>query len=89
MVVSIDHVLPATTFATLTEAHKLTPGLPISVPVSELIPVPNQLGSAGGRGLETPPTVSDHAVLTIVIANYWSSSTCLWQTTIVQNKISL
>ena len=34
---------------------------------------PDQLGSASGRGLESPPpTVSDHAALMIVVANYWS-----------------
>ena len=35
-----------------------------------LVPVPMQLGSAIGRGLETPPTVSDHAVLSIIVANW-------------------
>ena len=59
-VVGVDHA-PATAFAT--EAYRLSPGAPISVPL------PKQLGSASGRGLETPPTVSDHAVLTIVVAN--------------------
>ena len=49
---------------------------PISVPDSGSISVLNQFGSAGGRGLETPPTVSDHAVLMIVA--YWSFSTSLW-----------
>jgi hypothetical protein len=48
-----------------------------SVPVSELIPVPKQLGSACDQGLETPPTVGDHAV-PVLVANYWSFSTCLW-----------
>ena len=52
----------------------LFPGLPILVPVS---PVPTQLGSASGGGLETRPTVSGYAVLTIVVANYWSFSTCI------------
>jgi hypothetical protein len=42
----------------------LSPGPPISVPV------PKQLDSASGRGLETQPTVSDQAVLMIVVANY-------------------
>ena len=45
----------------------LSPSPPISVPVSGSMPV--QFGSARGRGLGTPPTVSDHAVLTIVVAN--------------------
>ena len=36
--------------------------------VSGLIPVLKELGSASGQGLETPPTVSAHAVLTIVVA---------------------
>ena len=49
-----------------------------SVPAaSESITVPKQLGSASGQGLETLPTVNEHAVL-IVVANYWSFSTCLW-----------
>ena len=50
-VVGADHA-PTTAFAT--EAYTLSPGPLISVPV------PKQLGSASGRGLETPPTVSDH-----------------------------
>jgi hypothetical protein len=66
-VVGVDHA-PTTAFAK--EAYTLSPGPPISMPVSELILVPKQLGSASGQGLETPPTVSDHAVLTIVVANY-------------------
>jgi hypothetical protein len=41
----------------------LSPGPPISVPV------PKQLDSASGRGLETQPTVSDQAVLMIAVAN--------------------
>ena len=49
-----------------------------SVPAApESITVPKQLGSASGQGLETLPTVNEHAVL-IVVANYWSFSTCLW-----------
>ena len=62
-VVGVGHA-PTTAFAT--EAYTLSP---ISAPV---------LGPASGRGLETPPTVSDHVVLTIVIANYWPFSNCLW-----------
>ena len=62
-VVGVDHA----GFAT--EAHTLPPIFPISVPVSASSPVPKQLGSASGRGLETPSTVSDHAVLTIFVAN--------------------
>ena len=67
-VVGVDH---AATTAFTTEAHSLSPVPPIR-PVSGFICVPKQLDSAGGRGLETPPTVSDHAdaALTIVIANY-------------------
>ena len=61
-VVGVDHA-PSTS-----EPYTLSPGPPFSVPVSGLIPVP---GPASGRGLvETPPTVSDHAVLTIIVANY-------------------
>ena len=37
----------------------LSPSPPISVSV------PKELDSAGGRGLDTQPTVSDHAVLTM------------------------
>ena len=72
-VVGVGHA-PTTVFAT--EPYTLSPGLPISVPVSGSVPVPKQLGSASGRGSEIPPTVSDYAVLTIVVANYWSFSTC-------------
>ena len=57
-----------TAFAT--EAY--TPGTPV------IVPIPKQLGSASGRGLEIQPIVSDHAILTIVAANYWSFSTRLW-----------
>ena len=71
-VVGVDHA-PTAAFAT--ETCTLSPG---SVPVSASMPVSEQLGSASGRDLETPPTVSDHAVLTIVVANYWSFSKCLW-----------
>ena len=71
-VVGIGHA-PTTGTAFATEAYTLSPpGRPISVSVSK------QLISATDRGLETPPTVSDHAVLTIVVANYWLFSTCLW-----------
>ena len=74
-VVGVDHV-PTT--ASVTEAYTLSAGPPISVPVSGLIPVPKQLGSVSGQGLETPPTVSDHTVHMIVVANCWSCSTSLW-----------
>jgi hypothetical protein len=74
-VVGVDY---AHTTAFATEAYSLSPGPPISMPVSGSIPVPNQLVSAVGQGLETAPTVSDHAAFTIVVANYWSFSTCLW-----------
>ena len=61
-----------------TEAYTSSPpGPPISAPISELIPVPKELLTSG-QGLETPPTVGDLAVLTIVVANYWLSSACLW-----------
>lgn len=42
----------------------LSPNPPISMPV------PKELDSASGRALDTQPTVSDPAVLTIVVANY-------------------
>ena len=42
-------------------------GLPNWETVSGSILVPK--GSASGQGLETPPTVSDHAVPRIVVAN--------------------
>ena len=67
-VVGVDR--PTTAFAT--EVYIPIPGLPISAPV------PKQLGSASGRGLEIELTVSDYAVLTIVAVNYWSFSICLW-----------
>ena len=51
-----------------TEAYTESPALPISVP--------KQI-SAGACDSETLPTVSDHGVLTIFVANYWSFSTCL------------
>ena len=72
-VVGVDYA-PTSAFAT--EAYTPPPGPPFSVPVSELIPVPNQLGSASGRGLENPPAVSDRAVLMIVVAKYWSFRIC-------------
>ena len=59
-VVGVDH---APTIAFATEAYTLS-GSPISVPM------PKQLGSDSGRELETPPTVSDHVVLTIIVSNY-------------------
>ena len=65
-VVGVDHA-PTTAFA----AEAYTPSL--NPPI-----VPEQLGSASGGELEIQPTVSDHAILTIVVANYWSFSTCLW-----------
>ena len=71
-VAGVGHA-PTTAFAT-TEAYTLSPGPPNSVPVSGSL-VPKQLG---GRGLESSPTVSDYAVLTIVVANSLSFSTCLW-----------
>ena len=66
-VVGVDHA-PTTAFATETPSRPS-----ISVPVSDSEPLParKQLGSASGRGLESSPTVSDHAVLMIVFANYW------------------
>jgi hypothetical protein len=66
MVPVVGEVEPTTPFATT-----LSPGPPRSVPV------PKQLSSASGRGLEIQPTVSDNSVLTIVVTNYWSFSTCL------------
>ena len=57
-VVGVDHA-PTTGFAT--EAYTLSPGIPISV---------QELGSVSDRGLETLSTVSDHPVLTIVVANW-------------------
>ena len=65
-VVGVDHAPKA--FAT--EAHTLSPGPPILAPISGSIPAPKQLGSASGLELETPSTVSDHAVHMIVVANY-------------------
>ena len=91
--VDIDHG-PTTTVAT--EAYiSSPPGPPISVPISELIPVPRQFSSSySGQGLETPPTVSDHAVLTFVVANHWSFSSRLLLPIVYyrprcRNKISL
>ena len=63
-----DHAL-TTTVATDTNTWS-PPGSPIPAPISELIPmpVPKQFSSStSGQGIETPPTVSDHAVLTIVV----------------------
>ena len=57
--VGVDH-------APTTEAYTLSPDPSFSVLVAGSIPVP---GSASGRGLEIPPTVSDHAVPMIVVAN--------------------
>jgi hypothetical protein len=93
-VVGVDHA-PTYHTAFATEADTLSPALPMSVPVSGLIVrVPEQLGSASG-----PDTVSDHAVHTIVAANYGLFSTCLWPPIVhycplckyprYQNKISL
>ena len=69
----VDH---APTMAFTTEAYTMSPGPPISVPVSRsIVPVPKQLGSAlgsaSGAVLETPLTltVSDNAVLMIAVAN--------------------
>jgi hypothetical protein len=61
---------PTTVFAT--EAYTESPGSPMPVPS------PKQFGSASDQGLETSSTVSDNAMLTIVISNYWSFSTYLW-----------
>jgi hypothetical protein len=60
-VVGVDHA------PTTSVANTLSPGLPISLPVSGSILVPKQFGSASGGGLETSPTVSDHAVSTVVV----------------------
>jgi hypothetical protein len=65
-VVGVDHA--PTAFAT--EAYTLSPGPSISVPISGSIPALKQLGSASSLELETPSTVSDHAVHMIVVANY-------------------
>ena len=73
-VVDVDH---APTAAIATEECTLSLSPPISMPVPGSIVVPERLGSASGRGLETPPTVSDHAVHMIVVANCWSLRTCL------------
>ena len=73
-VVHVDHA-PAPVFST--EPYSPSPAPTIPLPVSGLIPVPKQLDSASGGGLETRPTVSDRAELTIVVANYWSFSTCI------------
>ena len=65
--VDVDHA-PTSTVAT--EAYTSSPPDPqISVPISGL---PNQLelSSTSGQG-ETLPTVSYHAVLTIVVPKYW------------------
>ena len=64
-VVGVNH-LPTTVFAA-TEASTVSP--PASAPVSLLIPAaPKQLASTPRP--ETSPTVSDHAVLMIITANY-------------------
>ena len=76
-VAGVDHA-PATTFAM--EASTLASVPQISVPVSGSIPV--QLDSASDGELESPPAVSDHAVLTIVAANYWLSSRRVWPPTV-------
>ena len=73
--VGVDHAPTTAVFAT--DAYTLppsSPGPPIS---SSSVPVvsgsmPVQLGSesqaASDRGIETLPTVSDHAMLTIVVS---------------------
>ena len=73
--VDVDH---ATTTAFAAEvyrcdtlSHTLSSGPPTSVLEHE------QLGFGSDQGLENQSTVSGHAVLTIVVAN-WSFSTCLW-----------
>ena len=66
--------------ATITKAYTQAPGIPISASDSlarSMSVVPKQLGFTGGRGLDIPPTVSDCAMLLIVVANYWSFSICL------------
>ena len=68
-VVGVDHV-PTTAFAM--EAYVPTTGPTTSVPLSGLIPVHKEPGSAASQGLETLPTVSECAMLAIVIAHYWS-----------------
>ena len=68
--VDIDH---APTITVATEAYTSSPPGPSAVPISELILVPKQFSSSSsGNGIETPlaATVSDHAVLAIVVANY-------------------
>ena len=69
--VDVDHA-PTSTVATEAYTSSLS-GPPISVSISGVIPARNQLSSTSGpgKGLETPPTVSDHAVLTIVVVNNW------------------
>ena len=61
---------------TATEAYTLSSGPAVTVSV------PKRLDSAGGGGteIEIQSTVSDHAVLMIVLllTNYSSFSTCLW-----------
>ena len=48
--------------APTTDTLSPTPRIPM--------PVPKELDSASGRALDTQPTVSDPAVLTIVVVNY-------------------
>ena len=60
-VIGVDHA-PTTAFAM--KAYTPPPGLPTSLPMS------NQLASASGQGLETQSTVSNYAMLMIVVANY-------------------
>ena len=67
---------PASAFAM--EVYTMSPRPSTAVPISGLIPVPKQLGSTSSGGLETPPAVSDYTMLTIVVANYWSFSNCIW-----------
>ena len=74
-VVGVDHA-PTTAFAT--EAYTPSRGPPTSVPLSGSILVPERLGSTSSQRSEIPPTVSDHAVFTIIVVNYWSFSTSLW-----------
>ena len=63
-VVGVDHA-PTTAFAS--EVHTPSQDALISQPVSGSIAVPKQLGTTSDRRLETPSTVSDHAVLLIVV----------------------
>ena len=72
---NVPPVVSAST-AVFAATEASTVSSPISAPVSSLIhAVPKQLSSTPGP--ENPPTVSNHPVLTIVLANYWLFSICL------------